>query len=88
MADVKRLGFGDVDFGDELPEKVSDISLATVQIFPHAAGLSFRLSNDHQEARTSVLPGSPVPGLLTTRSFAAANPTWPANRCASPIWRS
>lgn len=76
MVDVKRLGFGDVDFGDELPEKVADISLATVQIFTDAAGMSFSRFNDHEEARKSGLPGAIVPGIMSQGIFAAAIHAW------------
>jgi acyl dehydratase len=76
MADAKRLGFDDVDFGDELPETVADISLATVQVFTDAAGMSFSRFNNHEEARKSGLPGAIVPGIMSQGIFAAAIHAW------------
>ena len=72
MADAKRIGFEDVEFGDELPETVADISLATVRVFTDAAGMSFSRFNDHEEARKSGLPGAIVPGIMSQGIFSLA----------------
>ena len=76
MADAKRIGFDDVEYGDELPETVADISLATVRVFTDAAGMSFSRFTDHEEARKSGLPGAIVPGIMSQGIFAAAIHAW------------
>lgn len=75
-AGARRIGFNDIDFGDELPESVADISLATVRVFTDAAGMSFGRFNDHEEARKSGLPGAIVPGIMSQGIFAAAIHAW------------
>lgn len=76
MAEGKRMGFDDIGFGDELPETVADISLATVKVFTDAAGMSFSRFNDHEEARKSGLPGAIVPGIMSQGILAAAVHAW------------
>ena len=68
--------FDDVDFGDELPEFTPDISLATVQIFTDATGMSFGRFNDHEAARKAGLPGAIVPGIMSQGIFAALIHAW------------
>jgi acyl dehydratase len=82
---AKRIGFDDVDFGDELPESVADIRLETVRVFTDAAGMSFSRFNDHEEARKSGLPGAIVPGIMSQGIFAAAIHAWAPGSCVKKL---
>lgn len=76
MSSQEKRAFSDVDFGDELPERLADVRIETVRVFTKAAGMNFGRFNDHEEARKSGLPGAIVPGIMSQGIFAAAIHAW------------
>ena len=57
--------FSDVDFGDELPEFVPDISMEMVRRFGEVTRMTYWRFTDHERARASGLPGAIVPGIMS-----------------------
>lgn len=76
MATPNKRAFSDIDFGDELPETLADVTIETVRVFTAAAGMNFGRFTDHEEARKSGLPGAIVPGIMSQGIFAAAIHAW------------
>ncbi|MFT5443204.1 MAG: acyl dehydratase [Myxococcota bacterium] len=76
MSDASKRAYDDVDFGDELPVSMADVSLKTVRVFTAAAGMNFSRFNDHEKARELGLPGAIVPGIMSQGIFAAAIHAW------------
>ena len=71
--------FEDVEFGDELPELVPDVSMPTVHRFTGATQMTFGRFNDHEEARKSGLPGAIVPGIMSQGIMVAQIHAWAPN---------
>jgi len=66
MSDRKVvLAYEDVGFGDELPELVPDVSMATIRRFGATTGMTYWRFTDHERARASGLPGAIVPGIMS-----------------------
>ncbi len=66
MSDQKVvLAYEDVGFGDELPELVPDVSMATIRRFGATTGMTYWRFTDHERARASGLPGAIVPGIMS-----------------------
>jgi len=66
MSDPRRtLAYEDVDFGDELPEVVPDVTMATIKRFGATTGMTYWRFTDHERARASGLPGAIVPGIMS-----------------------
>ena len=57
--------FSDVDFGDELPEFVPDISMEMVRRFGEVTRMTYWRFTDHEKAREAGLPGAIVPGIMS-----------------------
>lgn len=76
MSNEDQRDFADVDFGDELPETLADVSIETIRVFTKAAHMNFGRFTDHDEARKSGLPGAIVPGIMSQGIFAAVIHSW------------
>jgi acyl dehydratase len=63
--------FEDVEFGQELPEMVPDVSRETVRSFTRTAGMDFARFHDDEAARREGLPGAIVPGIMSQGILAA-----------------
>ena len=59
------LAYGDVNFGDELPELRPDVSMENIRRFGAASGMTYWRFTDHERARASGLPGAIVPGIMS-----------------------
>jgi acyl dehydratase len=68
--------YDDVDFGDELPEYIPDISMPRVHSFTETSGMTFSRFNDHEEAKKSGLPGAIVPGIMSQGILVAMLHRW------------
>lgn len=68
--------YGDVEFGDELPELCPDVSMATVRRFGDTTGMTFWRFTDHERARASGLPGAIVPGIMSQGILVAMIHRW------------
>jgi acyl dehydratase len=69
--------FESVEFGEDLPELVPDVSLARVQRFSAAVGMAGNPRfTDHESARRQGLPGAIVPGILSQALLAALIHRW------------
>jgi acyl dehydratase len=68
--------YSEVEFGEELPALVPDVSLANVRRFTHAAGMTFPRFHDHEAARKEGLPGAIVPGIMSQGILAALIHRW------------
>lgn len=71
-----ELNYDDVDFGDELPERLADVRLSTVRVFTAATGMTFSRFNDHEEARKHGMPGAIVPGIMSQGIMSAFLHRW------------
>ena len=76
MSNEDQKDFADVDFGEELPETLADVSIETIRVFTKAANMNFGRFTDHDEARKSGLPGAIVPGIMSQGIFAAVIHSW------------
>ncbi|MDE0885065.1 MAG: MaoC/PaaZ C-terminal domain-containing protein [Myxococcota bacterium] len=66
MSDRKVvLSYGDVSFGDELPELTPDVSMPMVRRFGETTGMTYWRFTDHEKARAAGLPGAIVPGIMS-----------------------
>jgi acyl dehydratase len=63
--------FEDVEFGQELPAMVPDVSPETVRRFTRTAGMDFARFHDDEAARREGLPGAIVPGIMSQGILAA-----------------
>ena len=68
--------FEDVEFGEELPVHATNVSLAAVQEFTHAAHMTFGRFTDHEAAKKEGLPGAIVPGIMSQGILAAMVNNW------------
>ena len=69
--------FEEIEVGDELPEYVPDVTLATVRDFSNSAGLGRAgRFTDHERARKEGLPGAIVPGIMSQGILAAMIHKW------------
>lgn len=77
MGDEKTVErYEDVDFGDELPELVPDVSMATVRRFGDVTGMTYWRFTDHEKARAAGLPGAIVPGIMSQGILVALIHRW------------
>jgi acyl dehydratase len=74
--ETQRLSYEDVEFGDDLPEFVPDVSMPMVVKFGNATGMTFWRFNDHEKARESGLPGAIVPGIMSQGILVAMIHAW------------
>lgn len=68
--------FEDVEFGENLPTIRADTSLANVDRFARATGMTWGRFTDHEAARKEGLPGAIVPGILSQGILAAVVHRW------------
>jgi acyl dehydratase len=68
--------FEDVEFGEDLPELVPDVSVETVQRFARAARMLHPRFFDDEAARREGLPGAIVPGIMSQGILAALIHRW------------
>jgi acyl dehydratase len=73
------LAYADVDFGDDLPEHVPDVSMPTVRRFGDTTGMTFWRFTDHEKARENGLPGAIVPGIMSQGILVAMIHRWAPN---------
>jgi acyl dehydratase len=73
---VSVANFGDVEFGEELPEFTPDVTMTSVKRFTDAALMSWSRFNDHEEAKKQGLPGAIVPGIMSQGILAAMVNNW------------
>lgn len=71
--------FEDVEFGEELPEMIPDITLPNVKRFTKAARMPADRFTDHEAARKAGLPGAIVPGIMSQGFFVAMIHRWAPN---------
>ncbi len=77
MSDAKRAeSFSDVDFGDELPECIPDVSMGMVRRFGEVTNMTFWRFTDHEKAREAGLPGAIVPGIMSQGILVAMIHAW------------
>ncbi|HIG00639.1 MAG TPA: hypothetical protein EYQ66_04930 [Myxococcales bacterium] len=80
MSDPKTvLAYEDVDFGDELPEVVPDVTMAAIQRFGATTGMTYWRFTDHERARASGLPGAIVPGIMSQGILVSLIHRWAPN---------
>jgi len=77
--------YEDVDFGDELPEFVPDVSMPTVRRFGDVTGMTFWRFTDHEKARASGLPGAIVPGIMSQGILVSLIHRWAPNAVVHKI---
>ena len=71
--------FSDVDFGDELPEFVPDISMEMVRRFGEVTRMTYWRFTDHEKARAAGLPGAIVPGIMSQGILVGMIHAWTPN---------
>ncbi len=71
--------YGDVEFGEDLPELVPDTGVENVTRFARAAGMLTGRFTDHEEARKEGLPGAIVPGIMSQALLASMIHQWAPN---------
>jgi acyl dehydratase len=71
-----RIGYEDLELGDELPEATPDVSLERVRRFCEATGMVFGRFLDDEAARSEGLPGAIVPGIMSQGLLAAMIHAW------------
>lgn len=77
--------YEDVEFGDELPEVVPDVSMAAVRRFGDATGMTFWRFTDHEKARANGLPGAIVQGIMSQGILVAMIHRWAPNATVRKI---
>jgi acyl dehydratase len=68
--------FGDVAFGEDLPELAPDVSPEAVRRFAQTAGMLHARFFDSEAARREGLPGAIVPGIMSQGMLAALIHRW------------
>jgi acyl dehydratase len=68
--------FEDVEFGEELPAHVPDVSLGMVSRFCQATRMLAQRFMDHEQAKLEGLPGAIVPGIMSQGILVAAIHRW------------
>jgi acyl dehydratase len=71
--------FQDVEFGEDLPEILPDISLDNVKLFARSALMLASRFVDHDAAREAGLPGAIVPGIMSQGILVALIHQWAPN---------
>ena len=85
MTEANEMRFEDVEFGDELPEWVADVSMPSVRKFTAATQMNFGRFTDHDEARKSGLPGAIVPGIMSQGIMVSQIHAWAPNASIQKI---
>ena len=67
--------FEDVELGDEFPFD-PDVSMAQIQRFGAATGMTWGRFTDHEQAKKEGLPGAIVPGIMSQGILVAAIHCW------------
>jgi acyl dehydratase len=76
---IPHKAFEGVEFGEELPESVPDLSLENVKLFARSAMMMAPRFIDHEAARKSGLPGAIVPGIMSQGILVALIHAWAPN---------
>jgi acyl dehydratase len=71
--------FEEVEFGEDLPEFVPDVSLANVRRFAKAAHMMAPRFIDHEKAREAGLPAAIVPGIMSQGFLVSMIHRWAPN---------
>jgi acyl dehydratase len=71
--------FGDVEFGEDLPEIRPDLSLDNVKLFARSALMMAPRFIDHDAARKAGLPAAIVPGIMSQGILVALIHRWARN---------
>ncbi len=79
MSDPVEKSFGDVEFGEELPELRPDVSLENVRLFAKSALMMAGRFTSHEEAKEIGLPGAIVPGIMSQGILVALIHGWAPN---------
>ena len=79
MSEPNDKAFGDVEFGEDLPELSPDVSLETVKLFAKSALMMSSRFVNHEKARASGLPGAIVPGIMSQGILVALIHQWAPN---------
>ena len=81
MIDPKTVErFSDIDFGDDLPEVVPDISMEKIRRFSQVAHTTSWRFTDQKKATAAGLPGAVVPGVMSQGILVSTIHSW-APRC-------
>jgi acyl dehydratase len=71
--------FGDVEFGEDLPETKPDLSLENVTLFARSALMMAPRFIDHEAAREAGLPAAIVPGIMSQGILVSLIHAWAPN---------
>ena len=73
---TEERAYANVEFGDEIPDYVPDLSMAAIRRFGDATGMTFWRFTDHEKARAAGLPGAMVQGILSQGILVAMIHEW------------
>lgn len=79
MSDPTPKKFEDIEFGEDLPTTLPDVSLPNVKVFAKAAKMEAGRFIDHEDARKNGLPGAIVPGIMSQGILVALIHAWAPN---------
>jgi acyl dehydratase len=79
MSDPTPKKFEDIEFGEDLPTTLPDVSLSNVKVFAKAAKMEAGRFIDHEDARQNGLPGAIVPGIMSQGILVALVHAWAPN---------
>jgi acyl dehydratase len=79
MSDPTPKKFEDIEFGEDLPTILPNVSLPNVKVFAKAAKMEAGRFIDHEDARKNGLPGAIVPGILSQGILVALIHAWAPN---------
>ncbi len=68
--------YEDLEFGEELPEFIPDVTMPTIRRFGEASGMTYWRFTDHEKARAAGLPGAIVPGIMSQGILVALIHRW------------
>jgi acyl dehydratase len=79
MSEAGGKAYEDVEFGEELPEHIPDVSMSAVKRFGEATGMTFWRFTDHEKARAAGLPGAMVQGIMSQGILVSMIHRWAPN---------
>jgi acyl dehydratase len=79
MSDPTPKKFEDIEFGEDLPTILPNVSLPNVKVFAKAAKMEAGRFIDHEDARKNGLPGAIVPGIMSQGILVALIHAWAPN---------
>jgi acyl dehydratase len=85
MTSVVDKAYQDVEFGEELPEHVPDVSMDAVRRFGRATGMTWWRFTDHEKARANGLPGAMVQGIMSQGILVSMIHRWAPNAVVHKI---